>query len=235
MMIFEITRDYAVIVPLMISNLVSFFIASRFQKEPIYEVLAHQDGIRLPTAESRVLEGNRRVPQVMRAAAETLHATTGLRDAEAKAKASAMSAWPVVSHEGVIGVLGREAILAAAKNGNAEKKLAELIGATKDFPHLHADHSLHTALDRMGSSGLDTLPVVSRANVHQLLGVVTLDDVLALYRGAESLAEDSFVRRGKQNINFMQRFQLKSYSDRSRMTAPCWNCQSCSKEYSLMD
>src|SRR5436189_6345167 len=32
-MIFEITRDYAVIVPLMISNLVSFFIVSRFQKE----------------------------------------------------------------------------------------------------------------------------------------------------------------------------------------------------------
>src|ERR1700681_992559 len=34
-MIFEITRDYAVIVPLMISNLVSFFISSRFQKQPI--------------------------------------------------------------------------------------------------------------------------------------------------------------------------------------------------------
>src|ERR1700730_2900501 len=42
LMIFEITRDYAVIVPLMISNLVSFFISSRFQREPIYEVLAHQ-------------------------------------------------------------------------------------------------------------------------------------------------------------------------------------------------
>src|SRR5713226_7944457 len=53
MMIFEITRDYAVIVPLMIANLVSFFIASRFQKEPIYEVLAHQDGIHLPKAETR--------------------------------------------------------------------------------------------------------------------------------------------------------------------------------------
>jgi len=39
-MIFEITRDYAVIVPLMISNLVSFFIASRLQKPPIYESLA---------------------------------------------------------------------------------------------------------------------------------------------------------------------------------------------------
>src|SRR5277367_4986969 len=42
-MIFEITRDYAVIVPLMISNLVSFFISSRLQKQPIYECLARQD------------------------------------------------------------------------------------------------------------------------------------------------------------------------------------------------
>jgi predicted transcriptional regulator len=81
----------------------------------------------------------------------------------------------------VIGVVGRDAIEAAAKNGDADRKLMELL-ALGDFPHVHADHSLHTALDRMGSSGLDTLPVVSRANVHQLLGVLTLDDVLALYR-----------------------------------------------------
>src|SRR5262249_51465128 len=60
-MIFEITRDYAVIVPLMISNLVSFFISSRLQEQPIYESLARQDGIHLPSAESRQQEGNRRV------------------------------------------------------------------------------------------------------------------------------------------------------------------------------
>src|SRR5712671_1896001 len=87
MMIFEITRDYAVIVPLMISNLVSFFVASRFQKEPIYEVLAHQDGIHLPTAETRALEGNRRVLQAMRAASETLSVDSTLRDAVAKTQA----------------------------------------------------------------------------------------------------------------------------------------------------
>ena len=182
LMIFEITRDYAVIVPLMISNLVSFFVASRFQKEPIYEVLAHQDGIHLPTAETRAMEGNRRVLQAMRAASETLSADATLRDAMAKTQASALSAWPVVSHEGVIGVLGREAIETAAKNGDADKKLSDLIGVNEDFPHVHADHSLNTALDRMGSAGLDVLPVVNRANVHQLLGIVTVDDVLALYR-----------------------------------------------------
>jgi CIC family chloride channel protein len=181
MMIFETTRDYAVIVPLMISNLVSFFVASRFQKEPIYEELAEQDGIHLPTAESRMIEGNRRVLRAMRAAAETLDAATTLRDAEAKIQASLLNGWPVVSHQGVIGVIGRETIASAAKNGDVEKKLIELLPAG-DFPHVHSDHSLHTALDRMGSAGLEMIPVVSRANVHQLLGVVTLDDVLAVYR-----------------------------------------------------
>jgi CBS domain-containing protein len=49
------------------------------------------------------------------------------------------------------------------------------------FPHLHADHSLDVALDRMGALHLDLLPVVSRANVHELLGVVELGDVLEAY------------------------------------------------------
>ena len=43
-MIFEITRDYSIIVPLMIANMISYFISSRLQKEPIYEALMHQDG-----------------------------------------------------------------------------------------------------------------------------------------------------------------------------------------------
>jgi CBS domain-containing protein len=37
------------------------------------------------------------------------------------------------------------------------------------------------ALERMGASGVEILPVVSRADVHQVLGVVTLRDVLAAY------------------------------------------------------
>jgi CBS domain-containing protein len=37
------------------------------------------------------------------------------------------------------------------------------------------------ALDRMGANQLDVLPVVNRANVHKLEGIVTLQDVLRLY------------------------------------------------------
>src|SRR5205085_11206225 len=48
LMIFEVTRDYTIIVPLMISNLIAFFISQKLQLKPIYEALAHQDGLHLP-------------------------------------------------------------------------------------------------------------------------------------------------------------------------------------------
>jgi len=47
LMIFEMTQDYAVIVPLMIANLVSLFISSRLLRQPIYEALAVQDDLRI--------------------------------------------------------------------------------------------------------------------------------------------------------------------------------------------
>ena len=99
---------------------------------PIYEALAHQDGVHLPTAEARTQAGRIRVSQAMRAAPEApgepVHATAG-----------------------------------------------------SDFPHVHPDQTLGVALERMGSSGLKALPVVSRANVHQLVGTVTLEDILGAF------------------------------------------------------
>ena len=52
-MIFEVTRNYTIIVPLMISNLIAFYISQKFQHDPIYEALARQDGLHLPSGEFR--------------------------------------------------------------------------------------------------------------------------------------------------------------------------------------
>src|ERR1700737_2087678 len=87
-MIFETTRDYAVIVPLMISNLVSFFVSSRLQRQPIYEVLAYQDGIHLPTAETRQQQGQNHVIHAMRAATEILATQMTVGEALEKTQSS---------------------------------------------------------------------------------------------------------------------------------------------------
>jgi len=179
-MIFEITRDYAVIVPLMISSLVSFFISARLQPKPIYDELAHQDGIHLPTAETRQQAAERQVNQAMREASELLHADTTVQEALERVKSSEFRAWPVCDSGGVIGVVSLRSLTQAAGTGSAGKLLVELVDAN-DFPHVHVDHPLHLVLERMGAKHLQLLPVVSRANVHQLRGVITLEDTLAQY------------------------------------------------------
>jgi chloride channel protein, CIC family len=177
LMIFETTHDYAVIVPLMISNMVSFFISSRLQPIPIYESLAIQDGIHLPSELTRRQYDQRRVAMVMRAAKDVLQAQASVADALAQIRGSAMHAWPVTDSSGIVDVVSRAQIDEAIAKGSESVPLQKLLSAS-EFPHVHADHPLYVALDRMGSAKLDALPVVSRANIHQLLGIVVLPDVL---------------------------------------------------------
>lgn len=186
LMIFETTQDYAVIVPLMISNLVSFFISARLQREPIYDVLAYQDGIHLPSAATRQQRGGRQVAQVMRAPTETLPATMSVGGALQLALTSNYRCWPICDERGVVGVTSKRKLQRAAQEHDGARSLADLLNPQL-FPHLHADQSLHLAMERLGGSGFDLLPVVSRADVHKLEGVVLLRDVLDSYGiGAEN-------------------------------------------------
>jgi CIC family chloride channel protein len=178
-MIFEITRDYAVIVPLMLSNLVSYLIASRLQKEPIYEVLAEQDGIHLPKFGSRQ-QRRRLVMQVMQPAGQVLSAGETIQRVLELRQGTPQRTWIVTDARGVAGLITREQLENAAGGGNLDAQVSTLLKAG-EFPHVHADHSLDDALDRMGAFRVDVLPVVSRANVHQLLGVVRLQDMLEAY------------------------------------------------------
>lgn len=179
LMIFEMTRDYSVIVPLMIANLVSLYISFRMQREPIYEALAHQDGIHLPNRRTRDALDQRRVFQVMRTAPTILPAEMAVGEALALLRSSQFHTGLVADDGNIVGVVTCATLEGAAQAG-IEKKLSDLI-QTIEFPHVHTDQVLHLALERMSSEHLDLLPVVNRANVHRLEGVVTLRDVLDAY------------------------------------------------------
>lgn len=188
LMIFEMTGNSAVIVPLMIANLTSFFIASRLQSVPLYEALAKQDGIHLLTISTRSESGLARVSRIMKEPGELLVSNMTLRQALGQVLSSDLESWVVIDEEGVAGVITRTALVNAAAettSGKMERKVIELLN-TEEFPHVHTDHTLHLALERMTAGRLDALPVVSRANVRKLEGMVALSDVLSYY-GLKSL------------------------------------------------
>jgi CBS domain-containing protein len=104
----------------------------------------------------------------------------------AQVKESAFNAWPVVGNDGLRGMVRSREIEEAAANNGFERQVSEILrgspySTVEGLPHVHPDHSLSLALARMGSSGMNVLPVVSRANLRQLLGVVGLDDILKTY------------------------------------------------------
>src|SRR5262245_30385301 len=104
-MIFEMTRDYSIIVPLMISNLVSFYISYRLQRQPIYEALALQDGIHLPSHVSQRATRQMRVRAAMRTPNFTLVASMNPGEAIRSLKERGVTRLPVTEGVRFLGML----------------------------------------------------------------------------------------------------------------------------------
>ena len=176
-MIFEITRDYSIIVPLMISNLVSYWISSRLQEEPIYEALQHQEGIHLPSG-ARAREDLLMVGNAFRPESQALSAAQTIEQALATVNRD-RGAWPVIDPNGLLGMVTLEQLEAARASGTPE--FARDLVHGQSPPHLHADDSLDYAMRRIAGSGLKALPVVSRENERELKGTVSVADILDAY------------------------------------------------------
>lgn len=116
----------------------------------------------------------------MRSAPEILPSQLSVQNASDRMRSSEFRSWIVEDEGSVIGVLSRAILKSALDDGKAEENLMSLFD-TLDFPHVHADQPLHLALERMSKSHVDILPVVNRADIHRLEGVVTLGDVLDSY------------------------------------------------------
>lgn len=190
-LVFEVTRDYAIIVPLMIANLVSYFISRKIQSETLYEGLTGQDGIHLPVTGTRVRRDARLVAQVMHKPQEVLGSSLTVQEANELAKSSGLSAWPVMDDDGggLVSVVSAEQLKHLQEEGKGGMQLQQAVNRFA-FPHLHSDQSLDIALERMGASGLQTLPVVSRFNMRELVGVVYLSDILNAYRVSMQLPQN---------------------------------------------
>jgi CIC family chloride channel protein len=177
-MIFEMTRDYSIIVPLMISNLISFMVSYRLQRQPIYEALAHQEGVTLPSDELREQIARLNIGKVMHGAEQMLSPDDTLEVARTIMLAAGARSMIVAGNGSVWGVLTLKQV---EDSEDLSQLVRDLIPPNQRFAFVHIDESLSLALERMGSAGVDKLPVVSRANTRQLLGLVTLPEVLSAY------------------------------------------------------
>ncbi|MEO8372444.1 MAG: chloride channel protein, partial [Candidatus Solibacter sp.] len=177
-MIFEMTRDYSIVVPLMIANLISYFISSRLQEAPIYEALQQQDGIHLPSG-SKARESLLTVGHAYNSSAPVLAASERIEQVLASIDRG-RGAWAVVDEGGFRGVVSIEELEQAVAGGHADTTLAE-IAHVDGSQTVFEDDPLEAAMRRLAGGGVKALPVISRLNIREVKGTISLDDALSAY------------------------------------------------------
>ncbi|HUI53126.1 MAG TPA: chloride channel protein, partial [Terriglobales bacterium] len=178
-MALEVSGDYSIILPVLVANMFSYLISRRLQAVPILELITRHDGLSLPAMEEKREEETLNVEDAMRTRpAIVLDGTK-----------SAAEAWPFVSH-----TAEPHFLVALSNQPPGQISFGELqhlveAGDTRPLqstdaltviPYLHPDEDLEEALPL--ATRYPMIPVVNRADLSQLLGVLNLEDVMEAYR-----------------------------------------------------
>ncbi len=183
MMVFEMTGDYGMMLPLMLTTMIAYAVARRLHPESIYTEWLVRRGVVLSHGADAAILARVPVAECLDLAPVTIPEGAGLDAILARTRESRQTDFPVVSNDGRLrGMLSRDAIREAVAQGDGLSALliaADL--ASPKFDCVTPDDSLLTALRRLGARDVACLPVVATGDPDRLEGMVSRQDVLAAY------------------------------------------------------
>jgi len=179
-MVLEVSGNYSIIVPVIVANTFAYVISRGLQPIAIFDLLTRQDGLELPSMEEQREEGVLHVEDAMRPVEDAVLDGQETVD-QALLKADGAASEDLLVRLSPIGwnSVTRAELRKMADEEKGGASLGSLLPIRR-VPELHPDNPLEMALryvDRW-----PVVPVVSRADVRQLEGVITQRDVLERYR-----------------------------------------------------
>jgi len=174
-MIFELTQDYQVLVPLMIANLLSFLISKELQPVPVYHALLQQDQVELPGPESRLATGTWRARDIMTRDLLSIPSETSIQQASIMTENNGQGPFMVVTGQQLVGLVDSRSMREALSLGKGSDPITAIV--MNGWMHVHPDHPLELALERLGQ-GPGLVPVLKRGPMPVLEGAITPESVL---------------------------------------------------------
>jgi CIC family chloride channel protein len=181
-MVLEVSGNYSIIIPVIISNTIAYLISRSFQATPIFDALSRQDGMELPSMEEMREGKTLRVEDAMRkSTAPVLHPDDTVANALAQLSGLVEEFFLVSFPTGRWAGVSADALRKLAADGQAQFTLRSVLGVQR-LPRLHPDQSLDLAMRLIRD--WPVLPVVHRGDALRLEGVLSLSDVLSCYQRA---------------------------------------------------
>lgn len=175
-MVLEVSGHYSMIVPTIIANMIAYFISRKYQRVALFDFLARQDGFFLPSIEEMREQTAPRVEEAMRSGKGIVFREEHLADLFRESGAAAAPHLLLWRRDGGWQLVSRDEIRALKPNDGSPLD----IPSKGPVPQLYPDQHLDEALGIIGE--WPVVPVVNRANLEKVEGVLSVDDILRKYR-----------------------------------------------------
>jgi chloride channel protein, CIC family len=179
-MIFELTLDYQIILPLMLACVVGYYTSVSLEKRSIYSEALKRKG----AGDYRYQLAELHVRDLMKPDPLTVSPTARFAEIAQKFIANRFNYLYVTEDGRFVGAISLHDI----KNYLNAPELAELVIAgdilREDIPTIHPTASLNEALDRFARHMGERLPVVTDQEMHQLVGSLAKTDVILALAGS---------------------------------------------------
>lgn len=180
--LFEMTNDYRIILPLMLATVVSVLLAQRLRRENIYTLKLARRGVRLEHGHDVDVMQGVLVSEAMTTNVDTVDADLSLVDLDLTFHETHHHGFPVLDTDGgLFGVVTVQDLERAKERGSIEGLFVRDI-TTRSLLVAYPDEPVWAALKRLGTRDVGRLPVVDRQNPKRLVGTIRRHDIVRAYK-----------------------------------------------------
>jgi CIC family chloride channel protein len=180
MILFEMTGDYKIILPLMIACVISSVVLKRISIDSIYTLKLRRRGIDILNLVQDDLMDKIKVSEAMIRNVITVNETIPVRKAGLLIKSTTHRGFPVLDTNGRLkGIVTHHDINEALNSGRGDIPVAEIM--TRDLILCYPEETLMEALKKLGERNIGRIPVVDNKDIGHLLGLITRKGIISAY------------------------------------------------------
>jgi len=181
LIIFEMTNDYALILPLMLANMTSYSIARLLERHSVYDAILVANDVHLPSGQDHVLLEELTAGNAMDRQPLMVRPETSVAGVAALLDQHAAHGVPVVTvDQCLLGIVTLTDVRQALRQELHDKPVAS-IASTRHLISVHPDHTLNWVMQQLGAHEVSLMPVLTRGKPERLVGVLTMADIVRAY------------------------------------------------------
>jgi len=179
-LLFEMTDDYHIILPLMFAVVVSMLLAQCLQSDSVYTLGLARKGIRLECGRDVEVLETLTVEEVMMAEPDALHERDTLRRTSDVLAETRHHGLPVMNDQGeLVGIFTIQDLDHTRPETWSRYTVGEL--CARELLVTYPDETIGMALRKMGARDVGRIPVVERVNSKRMVGLLRRSDLVRAY------------------------------------------------------